>query len=65
LELDPPEVQQFIPIPQNNEGMLPSRPSSTIGTNIFGEIWITHRSLGSSNTSSMGEAPRFHTLGFV
>jgi len=54
LELDPPEVQQSIPIPQNNEGMLPSRPSSTIGTNIFGEIWIACRSLGSSNTSSMG-----------
>jgi hypothetical protein len=38
LELDSPKVQQSIPIPQNNEGMLPSKPSSTTGTNIFGEI---------------------------
>jgi hypothetical protein len=31
----------------NNEGILPSRPSYTIGTNIFGEIWSAHKSLGS------------------
>jgi hypothetical protein len=31
-------VEQSIPIPQNNEGMLPSRPSFAIGTNIFREI---------------------------
>jgi hypothetical protein len=60
--LDPPEIQQSIPIPQNNEGMLPSRPSSTIGTNVFGEIWTTHRNLGSLGTSSRGQTPRFHTL---
>jgi hypothetical protein len=33
--------------------------------NVFGEIWITHRSLGSLNTSSKGQTPRFHTLGSV
>ncbi len=58
-------MKQSIPIPQNNEGMLLSRPSSTIGINIFGEIQTTHRSLGYSSTSSMGQTPRFHTLGFV
>jgi hypothetical protein len=40
LEAEPdlPDEQQFVPIPQSYEGMLPSRPSSTIGTNIFGDI---------------------------
>jgi hypothetical protein len=44
--------------------MLLSKPSSTIGTNIFGEIWTTHRSLGSSSTSSKGQIPWFHTPKF-
>jgi hypothetical protein len=38
LELDLPDVQQFIPIPHNNEGMLPSKPIFAIGANIFGDI---------------------------
>jgi hypothetical protein len=45
--------------------MLPSRPSYVIRTNIFGEIWTTHRSLGSSCASSRGQTPRFHTPEFV
>jgi hypothetical protein len=48
-------VQQFVLVPQNNEGMLLSRPSSTIGTNIFREIWTTH-SLGSLGISSRGHS---------
>ncbi len=28
MDLDPPKVQQYILVPQDNEGMLPSRPSS-------------------------------------
>jgi hypothetical protein len=43
--------------------MLPSRPSSTIGTNTFGEIWTSHKSLGSLSTSFRGQTPRFHTQG--
>jgi hypothetical protein len=54
LDLDPPEVQQSIPVPQNNEGMLSSRSSSTTCTNVFREIWIAHKSLGPSSTSSKG-----------
>ncbi len=42
--------------------MLPLRPSSATCMNVFGEIQITHRSLGSLNTSSKGQTPRFHTL---
>jgi len=42
--------------------MLPSRPSSTIGTNVFGEIWTARRSLGSLGTNYKGQTPRFHTL---
>jgi hypothetical protein len=45
--------------------MLHSRPSSTTCMNVFGEVWTAHRSLGSSNTSSKGQTPRFHTPGFV
>lgn len=29
--------------------------------NAFREVWTTHRSLGSSSTSSKGQTPRFHT----
>ncbi len=42
-----PDDQQLAPIPQNYEGMLPSRPSSAIGKNIYGDIWTSHKSLGS------------------
>ncbi len=45
--------------------MLPSKPSFTTSTNVFGEIWIAHKNLGSSCTSSKGQTPRFHTPGFV
>jgi hypothetical protein len=41
--------------------MLPSRASSVTCMNVFGEIWIAHKSLGSSSTSSRGQTPRFHT----
>jgi hypothetical protein len=58
-------VQQFILIPQNNEGMLPSRPTFAIGTNIFREIWIAHRSLGFLGINSRGQTPRFHTPKYV
>ncbi len=34
--------------------MLPSKLSSTIGKNVFGEIETSHKSLGSSNTSFRG-----------
>jgi hypothetical protein len=54
MDVDPPEVQQVVPIPQNNEGMLPSSPSSIIGTKVFREIWTTQKSLGSSSISSKG-----------
>ncbi len=59
--MDPPKVQQLALVPQNNEGMLPSNPSFAIGTNIFREIWTTHRSLGFLGISSRGQTPRFHT----
>ncbi len=59
------EVQQFIPSPQNNEGMLPLRPSSTTRMNVFGKVWTTCRSLDSSGTSSKGQTPRFNTPRFV
>ncbi len=58
-------MQQSVLIPQNNEGMLPSRPSSAIGTNIFREIWTTHKSSGSLGISSKGQTFRFHTPKFV
>jgi hypothetical protein len=45
--------------------MLPSRPSSATRTNLFGEIQIAHRSLGSSGLSSRGQTPKFHTPEFV
>jgi hypothetical protein len=45
--------------------MLYSRLNFVIGMNVFGEVWIAHMSLGSSGTSSKGQTPRFHTLGFV
>ncbi len=45
--------------------MLPSRPSFATGTNVYGEIWTSHRSLGYLDTSSKGQTPRFHTVGFV
>jgi len=45
--------------------MLPSRPSSAIGMNVFGEVWIAHKTLNSSGISSRGQIPRFNTLGFV
>jgi hypothetical protein len=47
-------VQQSIPSPLNNEGMLPSKPSYAIDMNVFGEVWTTHKSLGSLGTSSKG-----------
>ncbi len=46
-------------------GMLASRPSYAIGTNIFREIWTSHRSLSFLDTGSRRQTPRFHTLGFV
>ncbi len=45
--------------------MLPSRPSSAKRVNVFGEVWIAHKSLNSSSTSSKGLTPRFNTLGYV
>ncbi len=45
--------------------MLPSRPSSVIGINVFGEMWITHISLCSSSASSKDQTPRFHTPEFI
>jgi hypothetical protein len=36
-----------------------------MGMNVFGEMWTTHRSLGSLGTSSKGQTPRFHTQRFV
>ncbi len=65
MDLDSPKVQQSIPVPQNNKGMLPSRPSFAIGTNIFKEIWTAHRSLGSLSISSKRQTLRFHTPKFV
>jgi hypothetical protein len=41
--------------------MLPSRPISTTCMNIFGEVWIAHRSLGSLGTSSKAQTLRFNT----
>jgi hypothetical protein len=38
VELDLPDVQQPTLIPLSYEGMLLSRPSFAIGTNIFGNI---------------------------
>ncbi len=65
FDQDPPKVQQSVPSPQKNEGMLSSRPSFATCMNVFGEVWTTHKNLGSSSTSSKGQTPRFHTLRFV
>jgi hypothetical protein len=51
IELDMPYVQQPIPIPHSYEGRLPSRPSFDVRTNIFGDIWTSHKSLGFSYTN--------------
>ncbi len=40
--------------------MLPSKPHSTTGTNVFGKIWITHRSLNYLRISS-----KVRLLGFI
>jgi hypothetical protein len=45
--------------------MLSLRPNSTIRTNIFGDIWTSQKSIGSSNTSSTRQTPRFHTTRFI
>ncbi len=45
--------------------LLPSRPSSATSTNVFEEIWTTHRSLGSLSINSKGQTPKFHTSKFV
>jgi len=45
--------------------MLPLKPSFVIGMNVFGEIWIAHKSLSSSGTKSRGQTLRFNTPGFV
>ncbi len=52
-------------MPQSYEHMLLSRPSSATGTNIFGNIWTSHISLGCLDTNSKGRTPRFHTLGSI
>jgi hypothetical protein len=54
IELDLPNMQQPMLIPQSYEGMLPSKQSSAIRTNIFGDIWTSHESLRSSYTNSKG-----------
>jgi len=54
VEMDLPNVQQLVPIALNYEGMLPSRPNSTIETNIFGDIWTPEKSVRSSYISSKG-----------
>ncbi len=59
------DVQQPASIPQSYEVMPPSRPSSAIDSNIFGDIWTSRKSLGSSYTSSREQIPRFHTPGSV
>jgi hypothetical protein len=41
LDHDPLEVQQYVPSPHKNEGMLPSRPSFAIGM-IFLEKFGLH-----------------------
>jgi hypothetical protein len=33
--------------------------------NVFGEVWITHRSLDPLGTSFKGQTSRFNTLGYV
>jgi hypothetical protein len=33
--------------------------------NVLGEVWIAHRSLNSSGTSSGGQTPRFNTPRYV
>jgi hypothetical protein len=33
--------------------------------NVFGKVWTTHSSFGSSCTSSRGQTPRFQTPRFV
>ncbi len=45
--------------------MLPLKPNSTIKTNIFGDIWTSQKTVGSSNTNSMKQTPRFHTPRFI
>jgi len=48
------QVQQFVPSPQNNEGMLLSKPSFATRMKGLGEIWTTHMILDSLSTSSKG-----------
>jgi hypothetical protein len=45
--------------------MLPSRPSSTTSMNVFGKVWIAHKSLSSSCSSSRGQIPKSNTPRFV
>jgi hypothetical protein len=54
FDQDPLEVQQLVPSPQKNEGMLPLRPSSAIGMNVCGEVCTTQKNLGSLGTSFQG-----------
>ncbi len=42
--------QQSISVPYNSEGMLGSKPRFATWTNIFGKMWIAHKSLGFSST---------------
>jgi hypothetical protein len=63
FDSDPLEVQQYVPPPHNNEGMLPSKPSFATCMNVLGEILTTHKSLGSLGTTSRDQTPRFHTPG--
>jgi hypothetical protein len=51
----------FVPALENNEGKLPSIPSFVIGTNIFGNILIAHKSPCYLRISFRGQTPRFHT----
>ncbi len=64
-KLDLHDVQQPTSIPKSYEGMMPSRPSFVTKTDFFGYIQTSHKSLGSSNTSSRGQTPRFHTPGSI
>jgi hypothetical protein len=59
------DVQQPTPIPQSYEGMLLSKLSFVTRINIFGDIWTSHRSLGSLDTSFRGQTLRFHILGSI
>jgi len=59
--MDPPKVQKYVIVPQIMKVCYFQDQVLQQRTNIFGEIWTAHRSLGFLGISSRRQIPRFHT----